>query len=88
MKIKTEFQAYGNGSNQCADNPQQAAAAFFAQNPKARKCNIIEGKTDGHFFTVAYGRKSTGDWPRSYKDVTRKTVWSAEGTPAEGEQHE
>ena len=36
--------------------------------------DVIEGEADGHFFTVAYGRASEGKWPKSWKNVTRKTI--------------
>lgn len=70
--MKKEYQAYGNGSNFIADTPKAAAQGFFANNPKARKCNISEGKQDGLFFVVTYGRYSDGEWPKSFKDVTKK----------------
>lgn len=68
-----EYQAYSPHGRVTRESPQAAAAAHFATFPKARKCNIVEGTTDGHFFTVRYGRASTGDWPYTAKDVTRKT---------------
>lgn len=67
------FLAYsGSRSSVVADTPSAAALLFFEKNPRARKCDIIEGVTDGHFFTVAYGRASEGRWPKSFKDVTKK----------------
>lgn len=70
-----QFQAYAkNHGNRVADTPRQAAKDFFAHNPKARKCNVIQGVANGIFFTVTYGRASKGEWPESYKDVTRKTL--------------
>jgi hypothetical protein len=56
-----------------ADTPRKAALAFFDQFPSARKCSVIEGIADGHFFTVAYNSRP-GKWPKSWKDVTRKTA--------------
>lgn len=73
------FQAYSaTNGRRAADTPKAAARAFFAAFPKARKCNIIEGKSEGGFFTVTYGRKSNGEWPQSFKDVTKR---SAENLP-------
>lgn len=68
------FQAYGNGSRVTGSTPMEAAVAFFEQNPNKRKCNIVEGTLDGHFFTVRYGRASEGDWPKSWQDVTKKAA--------------
>ena len=69
-----EFRAYSKDGSVIADTPKNAASLFFARFPTKRKCNIIEGVTDGHFFTVRYGRSSEGDWPYSAKDVTKKTI--------------
>mgnify|MGYP006393176841 FL=1 len=49
-----------------ADTPRQAALALFDKHPEKRKCDVIEGEADGHFFTVAYGRASEGKWPKSW----------------------
>lgn len=66
------FQAYAKGHKTVyGDTPRLAQGSFFLVNPKARKCNITEGDVDGGFFVVSY---SPGKWPRSFKDVTRKTV--------------
>ena len=72
--MKKEFQAYAKGSTVTADTPAKAAKLFFDTYPSKRKCDIIEGTTDGHFFTVSFGRKSAGEWPQSYKDVTKKSA--------------
>lgn len=45
--------------------------AYFEAHPKSRKCSVIEGTADGYFFTIRYGRASQGEWPKSYKDVTK-----------------
>ena len=66
------FQAYSNGRTVTAETAKGAALAFFERFPTARKCNVIEGQQDGHFFTVTYGRASNGEWPQSWKDVTKK----------------
>ena len=68
------YRAYGTNCNATAATPRQAAEAFFAQYPNKRKCSVIEGELDGHFFTVSYGRASEGKWPSSWKDVTKKVV--------------
>lgn len=75
MSNDTHFQAYAQGKSQhTAATPKDAAIGFFEKNPTARKCNIVSGKCDGHFFTVTYGRASEGDWPTSYKNVTKKSL--------------
>lgn len=69
------YQAYATGGTKVTKaTPREAAIAFFEQNPGKRKCNVIQGEQDGHFFTVRYGRRSEGDWPTSWKDVTKKTA--------------
>lgn len=69
------YRAYAKGGfSVTADNPHDAAYKFFQQFPNKRKCNIIEGETDGQFFTVTYGLSSQGQWPRSYKDVTKASI--------------
>ena len=74
------YQAYSSiHGNVTADTAKQAALLFFEKFPKARKCNIVQGTTDGRFFTVTYGRASTGEWPESYKDITRKTIDTIKG---------
>lgn len=76
------FQAYSKHGRTTAASPREAAQQFFMAHPAARKCSVIEGKTDGAFFTVTYGRASTGDWPQSWKNVTKK---SAADLPGEAE---
>lgn len=66
------FQAYGNAGKVTAETAKEAATKYFEQFPISRKCNVIEGKIDGNFFTISYGRASSGEWPKSYKDVTKK----------------
>jgi hypothetical protein len=69
------FQAYGtDGTRVTRPTPKEAAIAFFEQNEGKRKCNVVEGKVDGHFFTVSYGRASAGNWPQSWKNVTKKSA--------------
>lgn len=63
------------GKHTCAygETPAGAALEFFRINPRARKCDIIQGERADGFFTVSYGRASVGEWPDSYRDVTRQT---------------
>lgn len=69
------FQAYATGGIKVIrPTAKEAALAFFEQNQGKRKCNVIQGTTDDHFFTVKYGRVSEGNWPQSWKDVTKKTA--------------
>ena len=74
------FKAYAKEGHVTADSPKAAAILFFATYPSKRKCNVIEGEYDGLFFTVRYGRASAGEWPQSFKDVTKK---AAELLPAD-----
>jgi len=71
-----QFKAFGvgNSSGVACNTPKEAAISFFERNPSKRKCNIYEGMDDGHFFSVSFGRKSTGEWPWTKKDVTKKDV--------------
>lgn len=74
------YQAYGKpGRVTSEQSPYHAAAAYFAKFPKSTKCNIVAGEHDGYFFTVAYGRKSAGEWPESYRDVTKKSMHTVRG---------
>ena len=68
------FQAYGTAGRVTAETPQSAANEYFSRFPSSRKCSVIEGEADGHFFTVRYGRASEGDWPFSAKDITKKAI--------------
>lgn len=69
------YQAYGkSGRVTSEESPRAAALAYFAQFPKSTKCDVIQGETDGAFFTVTYGRASMGQWPASWKAVTKKTL--------------
>jgi len=68
------YQAYAKGCAVTAPTAREVAEKFFAKWPGKRKCNITEGETDGYFFTVRYGRSSEGEWPQSWRDVTKKTV--------------
>lgn len=69
------FKAYSKQGHVTATTPAEARDLFFATFPKARKCDIIAGTRDGQFFTVAFGRASLGQWPTSFNDVTKKTVF-------------
>lgn len=69
------YQAYAAGGARVTRNtPREAAVAFFEAYPTKRKCDIVEGTDDGGFFTIQYGLASKGDWPRSFKGVTKKTA--------------
>lgn len=68
------YRASATGCGVTAQTPRAAAEKFFSTFPTKRKCNVIEGEADGHFFTVAYGRASEGKWPEQWKDVTKKTM--------------
>lgn len=70
-----EYQAYASGGFRVtAATPALAAIRFFETFPGKRKCSIVEGTTDGHFFTVRYGRSSDGEWPFSVKDIGKKDI--------------
>ena len=66
------YQAYGNAGRVTRDTAANAVMAYFVMFPKSRKCDVIQGDANGKFFTVKYGRASNGEWPESYKDVTKK----------------
>ena len=66
-----QYQAYAKGDTAFGDTPRAAACAFFIKYPARRKCSVIEGVSDGGFFTVAYSREA---WPYSAKDVTKQMV--------------
>ena len=68
------YQAYGKAGKYTGETPKKAALGYFDKFPSSRKCDVIEGDDDGHFFTITYGRASLGQWPTSYKDVTKKTA--------------
>lgn len=70
----SEFRAYGKGGigGVTAATPKAAALAFFEKFPERRKCNVIEGETDGHFFSVKFGLNADGNKPQSWKGVTKK----------------
>ena len=68
------FQAYAKDSVITRDTPRAAAMGFFEKYPNKRKCSVIEGEVEGAFFKITYGRASQGEWPQSWKDVTKKTA--------------
>ncbi len=76
---KKAFQAYSPHGTCVAATPKEAAKRHFTLYPSARKCNVTEGYDDGFFFTVVYGRKSDGEWPGRWKDVTKKTIETLPG---------
>ncbi|MFT0546987.1 hypothetical protein ACMHYO_11665 [Allopusillimonas ginsengisoli] len=65
------FQAYGRAGRVTRPTAKEAATAYFEAFPTSRKCDVVEGEANGGFFTVRYGRYSEGDWPKSYKNVTK-----------------
>lgn len=71
-KVETHlFQAHATGKRSCyADTPRGAALNFFNAHPDKRKCSVIEGWSDGECFIVKYGNP----WPKSWRDVTKKTA--------------
>ena len=68
------YRASAAGCGATADTPKAAAEKFFTMFPTKRKCDIIEGQTDGRFFSVAFGRASTGEWPQQWKNITKKQI--------------
>lgn len=74
--MSIQFQAYGTAGRVTRDNPRAAAMAYFEQFRGSRKCNVVEGRIEGGFFVVAYGRASTGSWPYSEHDVTKSRAAS------------
>lgn len=82
--MSTAFQAYSVHGGVTASTPKEAAILYFEKFPKSRKCDVIQGTIDGHFFTVAYGRASLGQWPTSWKEITKKTIDSLPNTTEQG----
>jgi hypothetical protein len=77
------YQAYAKGGfSVTAENPHDAAYKFFQEFPNKRKCNIIEGDHKDGFFTITYGPVSNGEWPKSYKDITRASLRDLIGVTA------
>lgn len=72
------FQATGKAGSVVRQTAREAAVAYFESFPTSRKCNVVEGHTDGPFFVITYGRKSEGKWPLSFKDVTKKQAHTLE----------
>jgi hypothetical protein len=73
------FKAYSKHGHVTADTAKDAATKFFVTFPSARKCDIVEGETDGDFFVVKYGNRfSASGMPQSWKDVTKKTLGGIE----------
>lgn len=68
------YQAYSKDCRTTADTARKAAITFFEKFPNKRKCDVIKGESDGVFFVVKYGRLSLGEWPNSYKGVTKNTA--------------
>lgn len=77
------YRASGTGCGVTASSPREAAEAFFSQWPNKRKCNIVQGEVEGGFFSVRYGRASAGEWPESWKEITKNKVPALPGAPTE-----
>lgn len=73
---KIAFQAYAASKYRhvTADTPRAAAEKFFSENPRAKKCEIIEGTYDGAFFTRAIRMNTKGQPARSFRDVTKAKI--------------
>lgn len=65
------YRATGSQGGRTADTPRAAAVAYFAAFPKSRKCDVMEGTSDGAFFTVLLSRLSTA---KQWKNITPKSV--------------
>lgn len=73
------YQAHAPGGTSVTKaTAREAAVAFFDQNPGKRKCNVVQGEVDGHFFTIAYGL-ARDRMPKSWKGVTKKTAQDLPG---------
>lgn len=82
--MTTAFRASSKHGGVTASTPREAAQLHFEKFPQSRKCDVIQGTVDGHFFTVAYGRASLGQWPTSWKDVTKKNIDSLPNSIEQG----
>lgn len=73
---KIAFQAYASNKYRhvTADTPRAAAEKFFSENPRAKKCEIVEGTHDGAFFTQAFRLNGEGRPARSFRDVTKAKI--------------
>ena len=76
------FQARAKGDFAYGTTPRAAALAFFAAHPSRRKCSIIKGTKHEAGFTVVYGRRSAGEWPQSWKDVSKAGAQALPDVPA------
>lgn len=72
------YRATGTNCHVTAATPKAAAEKFFNTHPTKRKCTVIEGETDGRFFTVTYGNP----WPQSWKDITKNQIDTLPGDTA------
>lgn len=66
------FRASSKHGSRTDATPRAAAIAFFTAFPKARKCDVHEGETDGHFFTVRLALGGGGS--RRWTDVSPRLV--------------
>ena len=68
------WKAAGNAGHLTGPTARAAAQAYFERYPNSRKCSVFSGWLDGEFFIMRFGKISEGDWPTTYRDVTKKTV--------------
>lgn len=68
------YKAYGTRGHVTDDSPKKAAKKYFDTFPDSRKCDVIEGEYDGLFFTVKFGRVSSGEWPYSVKTLLKSRL--------------
>lgn len=71
---QTAWKACGKAGHVTEPTARKAAQTYFERFPKSRKCSLFSGWLDGGFFFMRFGKISEGDWPTSYRDVTKKTV--------------
>lgn len=69
------YKAYG-AQGDCASKstPKAAAEAYFEKYPSSRKCDVVEGTTDGVCFTLACHIARPDKRPQSWKGVTKKSA--------------
>lgn len=60
-----------HGSKTVTTSPRDAANALFQAFPKARKCSVSEGWTDGYCFTMVIGGDESS---RYWREVTKRTA--------------
>jgi hypothetical protein len=70
------FKAYGgNHPPHFHHCPRTAAMCFFARNPAAQKCHVLEGTENRGRFAPIYRNTSKGMMRgKRYADITRRTT--------------